>query len=469
MRPNVLVVVLDAARRDALEPYGAQPGSSATIADLAARGRAHKRVYATAPWTVPSHSSMFTGLMPRAAGLSRVTSPADVRGLLAPHRARLLAGVMGDAGYATAGASANLWLSRPTGFDAGFDEFAEIDTDRNAQLHLDSVRERLRWYAEALRATADDGARQVEAALQRWSSDPDRRPFFWFVNLLECHSPFLPPRPYGGWAPYARLRAAGDARRHYSLAGFWRACAGVDEVSPAALERSRRFYAASIRYMDSWLARVFDGLEAEGILDETLVLVLSDHGENFGEGGLIGHGLSLDERLIHVPFISAGPGSESIKLTSLVDLPREIARACEIPDHPWTSSPDPGLATAQSDPPVLAGEEENLEKLREMGIDGAHLEKFVTPLTCAVNGDLKLLRRGSEEVLFDLGVDPAERNPLPPSALPADRAYELRALREAIDFGGLPLTAQDPETAEPGPSADEVRELEERMKLLGYM
>ena len=71
MRPNVLLVILDAARRDALEPYGASPGSSPTVADLAKGGRALPQVYATGSWTVPSHASIFTGLMPRAAGLAR--------------------------------------------------------------------------------------------------------------------------------------------------------------------------------------------------------------------------------------------------------------------------------------------------------------------------------------------------------------------------------------------------------------
>jgi arylsulfatase A-like enzyme len=221
--------------------------------------------------------------------------------------------------------------------------------------------------------------------------------------------------------------------------------------------------------MDSWLARVLEALDGQGVLDETLVLVLSDHGENFGEDGLIGHGLSLDERLIHIPFISAGPGSESIELTSLVDLPREIARACGIQDHPWRSSPPAGVATAQFDPPVLAGEDENIEKLRGIGIDGEHLEKFVTPLTCAVHNDLKLLRRGSEEVLFDLRADPGERHPLTVGALAADRADELEVLREALEFGARPLADPGHASPETAPSAAEMRELEERMKLLGYM
>src|SRR4051794_26897063 len=72
--PHVLLVILDAARRDSLEPYGAAPGSTPAIGDLARRGAALPEVYATACWTVPSHASMFSGLMPRAAGLSRVGS-----------------------------------------------------------------------------------------------------------------------------------------------------------------------------------------------------------------------------------------------------------------------------------------------------------------------------------------------------------------------------------------------------------
>ena len=78
MRPNILFVILDAARRDAFEPYGAPVGSTPTIAQLAARGRAVPEAYSTAPWTVPSHASFFTGLMPRALGLKEVPSPAAV-------------------------------------------------------------------------------------------------------------------------------------------------------------------------------------------------------------------------------------------------------------------------------------------------------------------------------------------------------------------------------------------------------
>src|SRR4051812_49874402 len=108
MRPNVLVVVLDAARRDALEPYGAPAGASPTVAQLARSGAALPEVYATACWTVPSHASMFTGLMPRAAGLARVGSPEGAKPVVEAHRDRLVPEVLGRAGYATRGAEGQL-------------------------------------------------------------------------------------------------------------------------------------------------------------------------------------------------------------------------------------------------------------------------------------------------------------------------------------------------------------------------
>src|SRR3954451_7057390 len=114
-RPNVLLVILDAARRDAFEPYGAAAGSSPTFAQLAARGTALADVHSTACWTVPSHASLFTGLLPRAAGLGRVPSPAAAKPVVEGQRERLLSDVMRRAGYHTAAASSNLWLSHASG------------------------------------------------------------------------------------------------------------------------------------------------------------------------------------------------------------------------------------------------------------------------------------------------------------------------------------------------------------------
>jgi arylsulfatase A-like enzyme len=467
MAPNVLLIVFDAARRDALEPYGGPVGGTPTVAQLARRGRALDNVYATAPWTVPSHASMFTGLLPRAAGLSRVPSAEFAKPVVSGLQERLLSVVLGRHGYATAAASANHWISRFTGLDTGFDPFVQIDTDRNGKLGDTSARERLRWYVEAVRARVDDGARAAEQTVDGWLRNADDRPFFWFINLLECHSPYLPPRPYGGVSPLLRLRAAGDARRYYTLEAMMRVCTGVEQVPEEVLERSRRLYQASVTAMDAWLAQILARLDAAGKLDDTVVIVCSDHGENLGENGLIAHGLSLDNRLIHIPFIVAGPGAERLELSSLAHLPRAIAELAGVSEHAWHDGPPQGVGVAQFDPLVTADDEEGAEALRRIGIEGAHYERFVTPLTCAVDADYKLLRRGDVEEAFVLADDPLEMRAVDPAQVPAERLTRLRA---ALEHPSMVARSEQAADGTPGDLSDEERqELEERMRLLGYL
>jgi arylsulfatase A-like enzyme len=468
MPPNVLVVVLDAARRDALEPYGAPAGSTPAIAQLASSGIARPEVYATACWTAPSHASMFTGLMPRAAGLARVPAPSAAKAGLEQHRDRLLPVVLREAGYATAGVSANLWVA-DSGFDEGFDEFEAVDSGRVAGIGGKGIKKRLKWYAEAARAQHDDGARDVRRIFDRWIDSPPRAPFFWFVNLIECHSPYLPPRPYGDVSLLDRLRAAEDARRYYTLSAIWKACVGGYDVPDSTIERLRRMYAASIRYMDDWLGGLLEKLDSAKVLDDTLVIVISDHGENFGEGGYLTHAHSLDNRLIHVPFVASGPGARDAEIHSLADLPRFVAEAAGLEGHPYTDGPPPGVGVAQFDAPVDDDDQRAHDLVTEWGLGEDALRRFTTPLTCAVAGDLKLMLRGSEEEVYDLASDPLELSPLTPSEAVA-RGHEqpLTRLRAALEHPSMRV-GYAPDAAKQGPSEDELREIEDRMRLLGYM
>ena len=465
--PNVVLVILDAARRDALEPYGAPAGSSPAVAQLAARGVAMPGVHATGCWTVPSHGSFFTGLLPRAAGLSQAPSPAAARPALERHRDRLLAEVLRRAGYATAAVSANLWLSEASGFAIGFDEFASVEIDRHGELDLgQGAAQRWRWVRDAALARGDDGARGAEETMAGWLDRPREKPFFWFVNLLEAHSPYLPPRPYGDVSTLDRVRAAQDARRYYTLQAIWQAAAGSLEVPAETLERMRRLYAGAVRYLDDWLARLLERLDARGILEETLVIVASDHGDNFGEGGLIAHTHSLDERLIGVPFVAAGPGADGRHLRSLAELPRFVAEAAGLASHPWGDGQLPeGAAVAQFDPPTDEDDERLHRAAREWGWSDEQVRRFATPLTCAVGDGLKLLRRGNAEELYDLRADPLERAPVP---LASADAQAVAALRRALEH---PAAAAAPpaQASAPAPSAEELADIEERMRLLGYM
>src|SRR5437763_1522730 len=99
-----------------------------------------------------------------------------------------------------------------------------------------------------------------------------------------------PPRPWDDLAAPARIKAALEAQRHLSFQSICLFAAGRWEIPDEAFARMRHLYARAAAYLDRWLADVLEALDRRGILDDTLVIVTSDHGENFGEGGLIAHG-----------------------------------------------------------------------------------------------------------------------------------------------------------------------------------
>ncbi len=469
MPRNVLMLVCDTARADAFEPYGAPVGSTPTTAQIASSGRAVQDVFSTACWTLPSHASMFTGILPRQLGLGQAPggAPHGARPVLDSHRERLLPEVLRRAGWHTRAASTNVWVSPHAGFDIGFDDFEYVRArTRQEHVNREGLRGSLVWAYEGLRARADDGAREVEGIVRRWLAEGTDRPFFWFVNLVECHSPYLPPRPYNDLRPLERLKAAQEARLYLSLDAIWRTCLGVNEVPEEALDRMRHLYARSVRLMDDWLARVLEALEDKGVLDDTLVLVTSDHGENFGENGLLAHAFSVDDRLIRVPLVANRPDFETGGgARSLAEVPRMLAGHLGLVEHPWAGPDLPdGIAAAQfefideHDPRVGIATE-------QWQLDAAGQAMITTPLTCATDGGLKLMLRGDSEQLYDLGRDPLEEHPAAPGE--HEDSQRVARLREALSMPSVRLSREPP--AAPAAPAGEVDDLESRMKLLGYM
>jgi arylsulfatase A-like enzyme len=383
-----------------------------------------------------------------------------------------LPAVLSDAGYATAGISTNLWVSSYSGFDLGFDEFCDLTVERNTHMTSTSPRQRAAWAWQALRARVDDGAAAVERLIDQWLSQRAREPFFWFVNLVECHSPYLPPKPYNNLSALDRLRAADEARRYLNLGAIWKGSCGGFDIPPDTLVRMRELYTASIRLMDDWLARLLASLDRHRLLDETIVIVTSDHGENLGEGQLIGHAFSLDDRLVRVPFVVSGPAKPlPAPRASLVDVPAWLAASIGLGDHPWGELSDSrDVAVAQFDAPAPAEHPRAQWAIREWGLGEEALRRLTTSFSCATNGRRKLLRRLGHEELIDLDTDPFETD----AALvgpDAERrwAAELPALRvaldeaEAMEIPGIALN--EPVAA----SDEEVTDLEARMKLLGYL
>ncbi len=468
--PNTILIVLDTARADAFEPYGARRGTTPTVAQLASSGTAHPKAIAPCNWTMPSHVSMLSGLLPRTAGLSLLPGgkQKNCKPVLETHVDRWLPEVLRREGYKTRGASTNVWISERLGFGTGFDEFHDLVGKRVKALHEPGMKARLRWYAQAFLSRIDDGMTAVDEKVNGWLAEADG-PFFWSINLIEGHSPYMPPRPYNTLGPIDRIRGADDARKYQTLEGVWRCCATGVTPSPDALDRMRRLYDGSIRLMDDWLARLCERLDARRLLNDTLLIVTSDHGENFGEGGFIGHAVSLDDRLLTVPLIFRGPGCPppSHGATSLASLPKLVADAIGLGDHPWGAEDLPsGAAVAQYD--VGADREDpRLDIIRGWGASEEGVRRFTDPGTCATDGKYKLVTLGDAETFYDLAADPLEARPIRIDVAPAD---VLDTLRKALAQAGA--TEWQPDLASMGaekPGDTEVKELEDRMRLLGYL
>jgi arylsulfatase A-like enzyme len=393
------------------------------------------------------------------------------RPVMESQRARVLPEVLRSSGYTTLGISTNVWIAEHSGFATGFDEFYLTCNQRTKALSDRGLRSRVTWDLEGVRARVDDGAIEAEKIVMDHVRAGAAQPFFWFVNLSECHSPYLPPRPYNDLPIRQRLRAAREARHHLTLEAIWQASLGGFDIADEAMARMRHLYRRSVRAMDDWLARLLDTLDAQGLLDDTVIIITSDHGENLGEGNLIGHAFSLDDRLIRIPLIASDPHVfPRSGVFSLVDLPRVVANAVDVEDHPWLEQEVPDdIALAQLDALLPPTDPRASKFIEDSGLGDEAFHRLTTSVSCATDGRFKLLREAEREVVFDLETDPLELSPLEGPQLEG-AAPTLTSLRAAVavaekDGPGTDQLVTDSAVA----SGDENDDIADRMRTLGYL
>jgi arylsulfatase A-like enzyme len=466
-RPNVLLVVLDTARADHFGPWGGRARTPAFDA-FAAKGAVVSNARAAAPWTVPSHASMFSGLPPFVHGVTGGAARGSDGGLvsLAPvigtHSDRWLPEVMRRSGYRTFAISANVWVTPQMGFDLGFDAFHPVGVARVAPrggtparptgvkgLIPAVARERLkgpaRHFADA-RTGRDFGLQAALSFLrsEAWRGEDDV-PFFGFVNIMECHAPYVPPDAFNTLTGIARLRAPAYARRFLLDAHATAYNVGAAEVPKDAITAFRSLYAAEVAYADTFVAGVVRHLAAEGLTEDTLVMVTSDHGENLGDDHLLGHQLSLDARLLHVPLAMSGPGTPAepqATAWSTTGIPQLIAGATGV-DGPWA---EPGaIAVSQY--------EGGRRQIRHAARAEARY-RFTDTQRARLDAEMELATDGTATLMRDhLG----EHRAGPAEAMPA--------LAEALD------AARGPGPADTGPGyrPEEEAEIEAHLEQLGYL
>lgn len=294
--PNVLFLLLDTVRAQSLGLYGYERNTSPSLDQLAARSVVFENAIATSSWTLPSHVSLFTGRLPHETTASW-TDPLDTSDAT-------LAEILAANGYRTGAFFANLYFGDPYfGLDRGFHTFeAKFLTVRalveDSWLLRNGVRivqtNRDRWFPRAGQVFIRQTAADINERILEFTDGVEDRPFFVFANFFDAHDPFVPPPPFDTLFWPERPRG-----------WYWPGRAEYTEEERAELTAA---YDASIAYLDSEIGRLLRELEARGRLDNTLVIVVGDHGEEFGERGVVGHGNSLYLPTIRVPLILSLPG-----------------------------------------------------------------------------------------------------------------------------------------------------------------
>lgn len=311
-RPTVVLITLDTTRRDAVSPYSGRPDLTPVLDRLARSATAYSNAYAVAPWTLPTHASIFTGMYPshHRAGVADDVLSRDWVTLAELYR---------RSGYRTAGFAGGSMASSRFGLAQGFDTFMD---PRDAQETADKI--------------TDAAIGIVEAAAQD--------PLFLFLNYFDPHAPYEAPTDYQNRFGVSDLARSLVTTPHWGAyadgePGSWNAIVeGHAPSSDLGLAFLRAKYEAEVAYMDSEIGRFFGALKKLGRFDEALIVVVADHGEFLGERGLFSHSYRLDRELTAIPLIVKWPHQTEARvvdgLVSHVDLFPTIASAAglECPD-----------------------------------------------------------------------------------------------------------------------------------------
>ena len=469
MKPNILLIVLDAVRFDHLSCYGAERPTSPSLDALAEQGVLFENAFAAGSWTPPSHAALFTGKYPSQCGTMG-------------HQLRLnnshltIAEFLRRQGYRTAGIG-SAWISRRQGFAYGFEHFVEL-WQRTDWRDLAFTRDRLlRKIYDRVTHSNDGGDYAAVQWMKRWIKRvKGQGPFFGFLRFLSAHTPYAPPPPFKKrFEP--ELGPQDDLKKLRFLAadGGYSYMAGYLEVSPREWDIIRAWYDACILYIDSLIGSLITWLEDLELLDSTLIIVTSDHGENFGEHGLAGHSYCVYDTLLHVPLIIAAPqglmprGQRISDLISLVDILPTVGHIIGASDaippdvagqsfFPLDSQPRRDAIFAEYGPPYAF----TVFKRLHPEFSPTRFDRALR--TIRTQTHKYIMGSDGQEELYDLTADPAEERNL--IDVHPDLANQLRD-RLIATLGGFE-TLSPTDTPSPLSAEEEVR-LMAHLRDLGYL
>lgn len=441
-RPDIVLIVWDTCGADRLSAYGYGRPTTPFLDAFARTGVLYRHAYAPAPWTSPSHASLFTGLFPSHHGLTQAMGKsARVRPGLP-----LLSQTLAAAGYETACFTCNPFIAPGTGLDRGFATMVPLYHGEEGKGKGTG--------AEALRAIGGwlEGRRKHREA--------GRRPLFVFVNLMEAHLPRDPSAASLDSVrdPSVRGEPLEAARRVGETEAFFHSL-GVRRVPAPVLGAMGTVFDGTCLDMDGWTREILARLRAGGLGDGALVAITSDHGEALGEHGELGHGNSLYDTMLHVPLVVRWPGRldggrvEDAQVR-LQDLYPTLLDAAGVEAPPGTGLDAASLAESPLRPRAVLAEfprppvslrdlrrahpevpEETFRTFSEslaavqdpIGTPGAR--KYIRASRDVGDGSDARIR----EELYDLLADPGEERDLLDTGSPGDERDSVRRLRAVAD------------------------------------
>ena len=416
--PNILLVTIDTFRADRIGV-----GVAPAIDRLAAAGLRFTAARTAVPLTLPSHTTIHTGLLPPQHGVRE-----NGAGPLADSH-RTIARLLKDAGYRTAAFVGAFVLDRRFGLAQGFDVYDDqIPRDPTATERLEAERpasavidRALAWFADATRTNPRDTKPRDTNPRDTNPRDtnppnpqsPTPNPFFIWIHLYDPHAPYTPP--------------------------------------PEFAARAKTPYDGEIAYADAQLARLLDALRSRGDLDRTLVIIAGDHGEGLGDHGERTHGMLLYDSTLRAPLVIVAPGEQPTTIdapVSLAEIAPTILRAAGIEPPPDMRGRN--LITVGVKPNTTGGRDPDLYSETEYPRVAGW-----SPLQSLTDGRWKTIRAGSESEVYDLEHDPGETHDVAAAQNAVSTAMAARA--DAIHAAAVASAR----TISP--------DAQERLRALGYV
>lgn len=467
--PNILLIVIDTVRADHLSYRGYERETAPWMVRFANEGALFRRALSSSTWTLPAHASMFTGLYPSGHGAHHENNHLD-------DSLTTLAEILHRYGWLTVGFNSNPWITDSSGMTQGFAYMEEAWLAVMAP--QSSLAYRVAWRLGWV--SPDHGGEQVAEGWEKWIGQTwdGKRPFFAYLNFLEAHAPYhqLPvdvrARYLEGDASFEEQRLAADRAQGAQFFG-----SKSSPVSEHEAEIVTDLYDAGIRYDDDLVARSIRALEARGALDDTVVVIVSDHGELLGEHQMFGHEASLSEYLLDVPLIMRYPekipaGLEVEEPVSTVALFPTLLDLADLPPPDGTHarsfaplfsgqvepSRSPLLSEQHGLAPLVPGSYKETGPFDRLGVRYRALEEDGWKLVVDSEGN---------EWLFRPLEDPTETENL--AERYPEKVAELKASLETV-VAAFALGDLDAEALTPhGSAGTELDpEVRERLRALGY-